>query len=368
MGRSCRRLPAWSPRTTAALLVAPLAAALSTSPGRLVPLPSRHDAPALGWAAAASTLYAPAPAMAAGQGFSLLTEPAAGLSAIYDLITSAKRSVDMTMYELSDPVAERDLVADARRGVKVRVVLDQNLERSYNTPAYDYLAGHGVAVHWAPKAYDATHQKTITVDGEVAAVMTLNLTPEYYSTSRDFAVLDRGPADVAAIGAVFDRDFAGEAPSPEPPGADLVWSPGADAALVGLIGSARHTLYVENEEMSEYTIVDALEAAARRGVDVEVVMTYQYSWAHDFDELARSGVHVGTYAEDAPLYIHAKVIDVDPGYPDERVFIGSQNFSWASLQYNRELGLVVGRDQAAIVGSVAATVRSDYAGASPWEA
>jgi cardiolipin synthase A/B len=310
-------------------------------------------------AAAAS----PAPAE-----YRLLIEPANGLSDIYNLITSARHTVDMTMYELADPVAEADLVADAKRGVKVRVVLDQNLARSYNTGAYDYLAAHGVEVHWAPRSYDVTHQKTLTVDGAVSVVMTLNLTSEYYATSRDFAVIDRNPADVAAIGTVFDADFAGDPASPEPAGADLVWSPGADARLVSVIGSARHAIYVENEEMSEYTIVDALEADARRGVDVEVVMTYQSSWGSNFDKLARAGVHVRTYAADADLYIHAKVIDVDPGYGDEQLVIGSQNFSWASLQYNRELSLDLGPGQDRIIAAVAATVRSDYAGGTPWTA
>ena len=270
------------------------------------------------------------------------------------------------MYELSDATAEADLVRDAERGVKVEVVLDQNLAKSYNLPAYVYLRAHGVMVHWAPRAYDVTHQKTITVDGDVSVIMTLNLTSEYYATSRDFAVIDRDAADVDAIRAVFAADFSGASSSPEPVGSDLIWSPGADARLVGIIGSAEHTLYVENEEMSEYTIVDALAAAARRGVDVELVMTYQSSWRSNLDKLAAAGVHVRTYSPDARLYIHAKVIDVDAGRPDQQLEIGSQNFSWASLQYNRELGLDFGPAQAGVVDSVAATVRSDFAGAEPW--
>ncbi len=237
-----------------------------------------------------------APAAAATPEYRLITEPAGGLGPIYSLITSARRTLDMTMYELSDPRAEADLIADAEHGVRVRVVLDQNLALSFNTPAYDFLSSHGVAVHWAPPSYDVTHQKTITVDGDVSAVMTLNLTSEYYLTTRDFAIIDRDPADVAAIEAVFGNDFAGRSYSPEPAGADLIWSPGADARLARIIGSAKHSLYVENEEMSEYTIVDALCAAARRGVDVEVAMTDQSSWDANFDKLAAAGVHVSTYA------------------------------------------------------------------------
>jgi cardiolipin synthase A/B len=317
---------------------------------------------------AGGALFAPGPARASASPveYSLVTEPVDGLGPVYSLIASARRTLDMTMYELNDPIAEADLVADAGRGVRVRVVLDQNLARSYNAAAFSYLRSHGVEVHWAPPAYDVTHEKTITVDEDVSAIMTLNLTSQYYATTRDFAVVDRDPADVAAIEAVFGNDFAGHSSSPQPRGADLVWSPGADATLVSLIGSARHTLYVENEEMSEYTIVDALREAAQRGVDVEVVMTDQSSWRDNFDKLVAAGVHVRTYSPNANLYIHAKVIDVDPGHPDEQVDIGSQNFSWASLEYNRELGLDLGVAQDNIVKGVAATVGSDFAGASPW--
>ena len=334
---------------SAALMPLPAAGAEASSPG-----PSDR--------AGSSALGAP---VTAGP-YTLLTEPADSLAPIYALMASARHSLDMTMYELSDPRAEAELAADAARGVRVRVVLDQNLARSYNTAAFDYLEARGVAVHWAPPSYDVTHQKTVTVDGKVSVIMTLNLTNEYYSTSRDFAVVDRQPADVAAIEEVFANDFADRASSPEPTGTDLVWSPGADARLVALIESARHDVLVEDEEMSEYTIVDALAADARRGVQVDVAMTSSPEWASNFDKLEAAGAHVRTYSPDASLYVHAKVIVVDPGYADERLDLGSQNFSWSSLEYNRELGLVLGPAQAPLIASVAATVRSDFAAASPW--
>ena len=122
--------------------------------------------------------------------------------------------------------------------------------------------------------------------------------------------------------------------------ADLVWSPGAQDALVALIVSARHELLIENEEMNDEIVVHALQEAARRGVRVEVVMTRQSDWASAFSALVRAGVAVRTYSASAPFYIHAKAIVVDPGTPHARVFLGSQNFSVASLLYDRELGIV----------------------------
>ena len=161
---------------------------------------------------------------AAGQApLTALAEPSAGIRPIYQLITSAHSSVDLTMYELNDPTAEADLAADAHRGVDVRVLLDQNLERSRNTASYNYLASHGVHVHWAP-AGTTYHQKTLTIDDSTSAIMTLNLVQSDYATTRDFVVIDRNRADVAAIVATFDADFVG-GPITPPDGTDLVWSP-----------------------------------------------------------------------------------------------------------------------------------------------
>jgi cardiolipin synthase len=290
----------------------------------------------------------------------LVTEPDQGLSPIYDLISQAKRTIDVTLYELADPIAEQLLGEAAENGVSVRVILDQNLERSNNQSAYNYLEQRGVKVVWAPRKYAATHQKSIVVDGAIAAIMTLNLTSRYYSTTRDFAVLDTDPNDVAAIEQVFEADFSGAAIGT--PAADgLVWSPKqSNTALVNLIRSARSSLLIENEEMSDAAIVGALESAARSGVQVQVVMTYDSSYAGNFSKLAAAGAQISTYSSDATPYIHAKVILADYGTPTASGFVGSENFSDASLEKNRELGLVV--TDAVILTSIHGTLTEDFRG------
>src|SRR5579875_2896680 len=47
----------------------------------------------------------------------VLTEPGSGIGPVYRLISGARSSIDLTMYELADPVAEADLAAAAGRGV-----------------------------------------------------------------------------------------------------------------------------------------------------------------------------------------------------------------------------------------------------------
>lgn len=306
-----------------------------------------------------------AAARAARSGFlRVLTEPQAGIGPIYRLITSARSSVDLTMYELADPRAEADLAADAARGVDVRVILDRHLEQSRNRSAYDYLATHRVHVRWGP-AGTTYHQKTLTVDDATSVIMTGNLVTGDYPGTRDFAVIDTSRADVAAIVATFDADFAGRTITP-PDGADLVWSPtGAQASILSVINGAARSLAVEDEEMDDPAVTGALAAAARRGVNVRVVMTADPEWDQAFTELARAGVHIRLYPDDSSaLYIHAKAIVADAGLPGQQVLAGSQNFSVASLDYNRELGIRT-RDPA-VVAAISATLTRDYQGATPY--
>jgi cardiolipin synthase A/B len=301
----------------------------------------------------------------AGAGLRLLVEPGQ-MAPIYSLLSGARHSVDMTMYELVDLRAERILSADAGRGVRVRVVLDRNRERSENTAAYRYLNAHRVRAVWAPSSYAATHEKAVVVDAgypdERALIMTLNLTSRYYPTTRDFAIIDSRRADVAAIESVFEADFAGRRAAPTPAGTDLIWSPGSEAALVAMIRSARTSVSVENEEMSNPGIVDALEADARREIRTRVVMTWDPDYRHELSGIAAAGGEVRTYPDaSSVLYIHAKAIVVDAATAHARAFIGSENFSTASLEFNRELGLVI--TGTAILDRLAATLSGDYAAA-----
>jgi cardiolipin synthase len=293
---------------------------------------------------------------------SLITEPQDGMAPFYAAINRARSSVDLVMYELDDPTAERDLVAAQQRGVTVRVLLNRGYYGGgspENAAAYSYLHGHGVPVRWSPGYFALTHQKTMVIDARTAYIMTLNFVADDYATSRDFAVTDSDPADVRAITTTFGADWDGQRIT-APSGADLVWSPGALAPQLRLIDTARRSLDIYNEEMDDPQITGALIAAAHRGVDVKVVMTAGSEWDGAFAELAAAGVHVRTFAADASLYIHAKAILAD----GRTLFLGSENFSAGSLLRNRELGLIT--TAPAIIHSLAGTFERDDAQASAY--
>lgn len=297
--------------------------------------------------------------------YTLVTEPADGYQQIYSLINSAQSTLDMTMYELTDTTAEHDLVADAARGVTVRVILDQNREKTHNTTAYNYLNANGVPTVWANTRYAATHQKTITVDDGESAIMSGNLTSQYYSTSRDFAVLDTNLIDVHVIEKVFNADYTGATITPTD-GDNLTWSPtDAQATLLSVINSATSTLQIENEEMADSTITNAIAARAKAGVNVEITMTANSDYDSAFDQLKAAGAHISLYPNNSTaLYIHAKVILADAGSSTHESYVGSINFSDYSMNKNRELGFVTADD--AITAGLASTLTSDFDGGTAY--
>lgn len=302
----------------------------------------------------------PAPPTGAGSTtYTLLTEPDQGLQPIYTLLSSAKKSIDMTMYELSDTQVTTILTTAAANGVAVRVILDQNNEKANNTAAYNTLTAGKVAVHWANPAYACTHQKTITIDQAISAVMTLNLTPEDYATTRDFAVTTNNPADVAAIETTFNADFTNAAITP-PTGENLAWSPtNSRAAITALIGGAQKSLLISQEEFDDPGMKSAVEAALKRGVSVTLVQeNLKGEYSSTLNALKAAGAVIATYSSRTGYYIHAKTVLADYGTPQASLFVGSENFSTDSLNDNRELGLIFS-DSACIEG-VHAAITADY--------
>jgi phosphatidylserine/phosphatidylglycerophosphate/cardiolipin synthase-like enzyme len=299
----------------------------------------------------------------------LVIEPDQGLTSIYNLINSAKSTIDMTMYELQDTTAQNGLCNAAARGVKVRVILDVNLEKSNNTSAYNQLSSCGVSVKWAWTTYSATHQKSILIDygtsNAQVAIMSLNLTSRYYSTSRDYAVIENDPVDMGAIEATFNKDFAHTSVTPSN-GDDLVWSPtNSRSSLLNIINNATTSLLVENEEMGDSGIVSALEDAAAAGVNVTIVMTDNSKYYSNLDALKSAGANIVTYPNDnTSLYIHAKAIVADYGTSNAVAFVGSENFSYYSLNKNRELGLTT--TDSNVMQQLNSTISNDYAGGDPY--
>ena len=302
-------------------------------------------------------------------------EPDNSVTPLYTFVNNAQHTIDMTMYALEDTAFSADLVAACGRGVKVRVILDTNNEKSGNTAAYTLLnATTNCSAVWANKSFQVTHQKSIIVDGTQVAIMSLNLQSQYYSTTRDFALIENDPVDIAAIQATFNMDYgAGNTTSTTEyayspgTGDDLIWSPTTAAPdMQAIINNATKTLLVENEEMatSASYIVSDLVAACTRGVTVRIAMEYSSSYVSNFNALKAAGCKLSTYNNPNGFYIHAKAVVADYGLPTQNVYMGSINYSNASMTENRELGVYIA--DPASVQLLNATMAADYAGGAPY--
>ncbi len=285
----------------------------------------------------------------------VLVEPAAGAQAILSLISTARLSLWMQMYLLTDDRAISALAERAGAGCDVRVILDPApyQDAGANQAAFDQLAGAGVDVRWSTSRFSYTHAKTFTVDHARLVVLTLNLTGAGLGGNREYAALDDDPTDVGAAETIFAADLVGAATTV--PGGRLVTSPESTRpALLALMGGARVSLALETEELTDPLIVDALLDARARGVAVSLTWPGPTTDAGaSFLALAAAGAIVR--AATAPP-IHGKVVVAD----DRALYVGSANLTPTSLDDNREMGLRL--DQPATAAQVGATVAGDVAG------
>jgi len=226
-------------------------------------------------------------------------------------------------------------------------------------------------------AFTNTHQKTITVDNATTAILSLNLQSQYYSTTRDFGIVTNDTADIAAIETTFNMDWAAGTPylgtqgasdfSYQPPlGDDLVWSPYSTTDMLAIINNATASLYIECEEFSATNIISAVAAAAQRGVKVVFICENESNAnTSAFATIKTAGANVWYYSSSTGFYIHAKTVVADLGLPTEAVYMGSINYSSASLTKNRELGVYITGNTAVsnpIAATIAATIIADETG------
>ncbi|HLY32239.1 MAG TPA: phospholipase D-like domain-containing protein, partial [Ktedonobacterales bacterium] len=207
------------------------------------------------------------------------------------------------------------------------------------------LQSAGVQAEGSNPTFHYTHEKAMIIDGATLFVMSCNLTYTGLGggsdADRDYGVIDTNSADVQEAANIFNADWQRQTPTLTDP--NLVVSPvNARSKLAGLIGSAHHTLYVEDEEMYDAQSENELIAAAKSGVNVEVIVPSSAvsQDGSDVQRLIQGGVHV---RDISTPYMHAKLIIAD----GSEAFVGSENFSANSLDDNRELGLLIS-DQSAI--------------------
>jgi cardiolipin synthase len=312
-------------------------------------------------------------------GIEILCKAPAFYEALRRDIDEAQSEIHLQTYIWRDDEVGRDflerLMAAARRGVKVRVLIDEvgslRLRRNYFEP----LIAAGGEFSWcnmvAPEkgryAFNLrNHRKLQVIDGQIAYVGGMNFGREYLGLDHgdgdwnDVQIRVGGgvvpifqqlfaedwffagakddlshttPADKKADGTIFAQVLRG--------GPDEEDHPMLRVNLA-LIGAARKRLWISSGYfVPGETIQTALQVAAASGVDVRLLISEKSehpllvkAGRSYYDALLRQGIRIFEYDKGID---HAKYTIVD----DHWAAVGSSNLDERSMRLNFELSLLL---------------------------
>ncbi len=322
-----------------------------------------------------------------GNAVTLLTDGQQTYAALTAAIDGAKQRIDMESYEF-DPVEGARfsdlLLAKRAQGVEVNLIFDSF--GSLDTPAslIARLREGGVQVlEYHPIGFFTglpldlnrrDHRKLLVVDDAVAITGGVNINQVYDIRRqtrrgqpvdpaklawRDTDVRIEGPA-AGQFERIFEQTWKDQhgpplPPPPPPPavrrGDALVQAIDGTPArhrtliyrtLLVMISLARTSIHLTTGFFAPTPDLDhALEAAARRGVDVEIVVPAHSSSATviaagraHYQDLLEAGVKI---FERRGVFLHAKTAVIDQAWAT----VGSANLDWRSVIYNNEINAVI---------------------------
>jgi cardiolipin synthase len=304
--------------------------------------------------------------------------------AVFSAIAQARKEVLLETFILfEDKVGlalHEVLLAAARRGVQVDVTIDGFGSPTLSSHFISSLTDAGVRLHVfdpPPKLsrrlqpFRRLHRKIVVIDGEIGFIGGINYSADHLidfgpEAKQDYAAEVRGPIVAhmrreaqriiapARGGGWWWRQRQARTPSVE----QLPAAGSAHAKLVtrdnhrhrddierhyrlALHSAQREVIIANAYFFPGYRLVRAMQRAARRGVDVHLILQGQpdimvATWAARliYHHLLKAGVHIHEYCKRP---IHAKVAVVD----DEWATIGSSNLDPLSLALNLEANLMV---------------------------
>lgn len=357
-----------------------------------LPMGQVPDAPALLHAAGGGSGSVGRMGAAPGNTIHLLTDEGEVLPALIDSIRGAKQQIDMAMFSWQPSGAGQkiadELIAKARQGVKVHVTVDQvgsmDLPLTGGRRFFENLRAQGVDVRSNTRVSrdgvaPVDHRKLLIVDGTTAFTGGMNLSSKF-GKWHDVMVRMEGPV-AAQLGAEFlgrwvdlggsisdhqaemiqrgtaalSQGRAGVAVLTNKPGVDLH----ASDALLENIAKAEKRVWIETPTLSNPEVVDALVAAAKRGVDARVTVSGPEGWIGTralgvigsafYPELVNGGVKV----YEQPGMSHAKVSLVD-----DVASVGSLNMTRRAMLWDHEMN--VASDEAGFRRQIEGLFTTDF--------
>lgn len=352
-------------------------------------IPTHDDADAMAQLRTRGAAIAGTP-FVAGNAVILLVDGPRTYAAMRSLIGGARHRIDMESYEFDGAVAAQFatlLIRKRAEGVTVNLIYDS--WGSMDTPeaVFAGLRKGGVnVVDYSPfnptdiNSLDLNrrdHRKLLVVDGAVAITGGVNIAQVYKNRRhRHGADANQGDdpdtlpwrdTDVRIEGPVvadFERLFMESwrlqhgPPIPDPPppppgmpgeslvdaidGAPVTGHPAIYRTMLLAIAVARHSVHLTTGFfVPTPDLAEALECAARRGVDVRIVvpgpssssLSVAAGRAH-YTRLLKAGVKI---YERQKMVLHAKTAVIDGDWST----IGSANLDWRSVVFNNEMNAVI---------------------------
>ena len=323
-----------------------------------------------------------------GNKVTLLADGPAAYAAMFKAVQNARDHINLETFIIEDDEIGHkfaDLLLQRQaEGVQVNLIFDSVGSVSTPTPFFQRLRDGGIQVvefnpvnpfkahgHWLPVHPD--HRKILICDGKVAISGGINISSVYSSRPsnsgnvegaplpwRDTDVQIEGPA-VAEFQKLFLETWQKQKGSKLPERKYLPDLKEEGSALVQVVGStpgqgnritfivyvsailfAEHSIHLTNAYfIPDDQILDALTDAARRGVDVKLLLpsTSDSSLAlaaarYNYAELLKSGVKV---YERRNALLHAKTAVIDGVWST----VGSTNLDFWSLSSANEVNAVI---------------------------
>lgn len=300
------------------------------------------------------------------------------------LVQSAKQTITMEFFTFHDDPSgfamADELVAAAKRGVHVRVLLD-NMSARHSPEVMARMRDAGVEVRTFANGFKepdnhpnttTDHRKVVLVDGKEGMTGGMNIGTRYEDYWHDVMVTMRGPVlndfyrenatNWVASGGDFPADAIDLAkqnakPVGDMPAAVHVTTPTSHQIQDGLfaaIDAAKDNVFINSPYFIDQPLVDRLTAAAKRGVRVVVQIPtvgdnklIDYMNKTRINEMIDAGCDVRSFDTKNPNieghdhvkdhFDHAKLATVDGVW----VSLGTANADSRAMRQNQEINVAV---------------------------
>jgi phosphatidylserine/phosphatidylglycerophosphate/cardiolipin synthase-like enzyme len=278
-----------------------------------------------------------------------------GIKTMVDAINGAQKNIDLKIYKFTPSVPELTsaLKKALARGVDVRLMVEDDpmfWEPGVPNPSQktvDELVKAGAQYKPDNPEFSkdrVTHEKTMTIDGKESIILTGNFNASNFNSYLDIgAIVVKNPQVVEQVEQVFNADWDR---TPLPPLSDtgLVISPeNAREKISGLIQGAGKNIQIIQQSLTDRDLLAVINDKVKEGVSTEILLTNPGVVQRNMEAAAFLATHGAKIRYLETPYVHAKAITVDTADSDhgnDLSFIGSQNFTNAGLDKNREMGFI----------------------------